>query len=191
MGRRLPVILTPRESEALLAAACDAASSASTPTKQLAAWRDFVMVQTGLLAGLRVAELCDLTVPDIDLAGAVLAVIEGKGKKDRNLPINAKLLNVLREWIGARTQGFLFPGPNGKRLSERTFQVRLTELAKAAGIRKAIHPHLMRHSFACALLRSGADLREVQELLGHANLATTAIYLHVEVSRLKDAVNRL
>lgn len=191
MSRRLPVILTAAESDALLLAARASADGAKTPSKRHVAWRDFVMIQTGLLAGPRVSELCDLRVMDIDLAGATLAIIGGKGDKDRNVPIGVRLLVALREWIGARTEGYLFPGPHGKRLCPRTFQLRLAALAKSASIRKAIHPHLMRHSFACALLRSATDIREVQELLGHANLATTAIYLSVEVSRLKAAVDRL
>ena len=149
------------------------------------------MLQTGFLAGPRIAELCALTVSDIDLVGAVLMIQHGKGDKDRNVPIGKKLLPVLREWIAARTTGWLFPGPHGKQLAKRTFQRRLKVLAKAAGIAKSVHPHLLRHVFACALLRSGADVREVQDLLGHANLATTAIYLHVETSRLKVVVDRL
>ena len=191
MARRLPVVLTQAEITSLLAAARAATNAARTPKKQLTSWRDFAMIQTGILAGPRVAELCALKVPDIDLAGAVLHILGGKGDKDRNVPIGKKLAPVLREWIGERTDGWLFPGPGGKQLATRTFQTRLAALARKAGITKTMHPHLLRHFFACSLLRSGADLTEVQELLGHANLATTAIYLHVEVGRLKPAVDRL
>lgn len=191
MSRRLPSILTSPEVETLLTCARAAADAARTPVKQLAAWRDFVMIQTGLLAGPRVAELCALTVPDVDLAGAVLAIKRGKGDKDRNVPIGARLMPVLREWIGDRTTGWLFPGPGGRKLNPRTFQKRLAALARAARITKRVHPHLMRHVFACSLLRTGADVREVQDLLGHASLSTTAIYLHVEIGRLKGAVDRL
>lgn len=191
MARRLPIVLTQAEIDALLLAARSAADNARTPTKQLAAWRDFVMITTGLKAGPRVSELCDLEVSDIDLAGSILSIKHGKGDKDRNVPIGRKLAVALREWIGDRTQGVLFPGPKGKRLTPRAFQLRLEALAKAAGITKDVHPHLLRHSFACALLRSGTDVREVQELLGHANLATTAVYLHVDPARLQAAVDRL
>jgi len=189
--RKLPVVLTVSEAESLLLAARNSVNDARTASKQLCAWRDFVMVQTGLLAGCRVAELCDLNVENVDLGGATLAIIEGKGLKDRNVPIGAKLLTVLREWIGERKTGPLFPGPNGKRLLPRTFQRRILTLVKAANIHKAVSPHKLRHTFACGLLRSGADVREVQELLGHANLQTTAVYLHVDTSRLKAAVDRL
>jgi len=192
MSRRLPAVLTPEEVEQLLQTARSEAEQARTPAKRLATWRDFVMVQTGVLAGPRVAELCSLAVSDIDLAGAVIHIRRGKGDKDRNVPIARRLLPALREWIGNRKTGYLFPGPKGKRLATRTFQVRLAELAAAAGIhRSKAHPHIMRHYFACSLLRSGADLTEIQQLLGHANLATTAIYLHVAVDRLKPALDRL
>jgi site-specific recombinase XerD len=189
--KRLPTVLTPVEIEALLAAARSAADAARTPVKQFATWRDFVLVQTGLLAGCRVSELYKLKVEDVDLAAPVLHIVEGKGKKDRNVPIGAKLLIALREWIGERKTGYLFPGPKGKKLSERAFQVRLEQLGKKAGIVKHLHPHLMRHTFATALLRAGVDLRNVQQLLGHSNLQTTATYLHVDVSRLKGDVDRL
>jgi integrase/recombinase XerC len=189
--RALPVVLRTEEIDALLSAALASVNDARTPKKQLAAWRDFAMIQTGLLAGLRVAELGDLQVPHVDLAGLTLSVVEGKGAKDRNIPIGAKLLPVLREWIGERKSGYVFHGPKGKRLTTRTFQKRLDALAIKAKLTKEIHPHLLRHAFACNALRSGADIKEVQELLGHESLQTTAFYLHTEVSRLKAVVDRL
>jgi site-specific recombinase XerD len=191
MSRRLPSLLTLPEIAALLIAARDAADNARTPIKRTCAWRDFVMIQLALLAGPRVAELCDMSVEDVDLVGAVLSIKLGKGSKDRNIPIGGRLLVMLREWIGERMTGWLFPGPLGKKLLPRTFQRRLIALARAARITKRVHPHLMRHVFACSLLRTGTDIREVQELLGHASLSTTAIYLHVDTSRLKGAVDRL
>jgi site-specific recombinase XerD len=190
--RRLPVILKPKEAAALVTQACAASDNAETPVKQFAARRDFAMIQTGLLAGPRIAELCALEVTDIDLEGAVLMIRLGKGGRDRNVPFGKKLLRVLRWWIGKRVDGFLFPGPNGKKLARRTFQVRLAELAKEAGIpRSKAHPHALRHSFACSLLRSGSDIKQIMELMGHANLATTAIYLSVESDHLRAAVDRL
>lgn len=192
MSRRLPSILTPAEIDALLLAARIAADNARDGSaKRMAAWRDFVMIQTGLLAGCRVSELCNLRVEDVDLAGPVIRILRGKGDKDRNVPIGSRLLSVLRAWIGERKSGPLFPGPGGRRLSPRTFQVRLAELGRRAGIMKPVHPHLARHSFATGLLEKGTPIHEVQALLGHANLATTAIYLHVSVARLKGAVDRL
>jgi site-specific recombinase XerD len=191
MSRRLPSILTTPEIESLLLASRAAADTASTASKQRTAWRDFVMIQTGLLAGPRVAELCALEVSDIDLAGVVLAIRHGKGDNDRNVPIGVKLLPALREWIGVRTSGWLFTGPNGKRLSPRTFQRRLATLARKAGILKSTHPHMLRHSFATVLLEKGVNLRIIQELLGHSSVATTEVYTHVQTSQLKGAVDLL
>jgi integrase/recombinase XerC len=190
--RRLPAPLKPKEAAELVTQACAAADNATTPVKRLAARRDFAMIQTGLLAGPRIAELCSLEVTDIDLDAAVLMIRLGKGGRDRNIPLGKKLLRVLRWWIGKRTSGYLFPGPNQKKLAKRTFQVRLAELGSAAGIeRKKSHPHSLRHSFACSLLRSGSDIRQIMELMGHANLATTAIYLSVESEHLRAACDRL
>jgi integrase/recombinase XerD len=149
------------------------------------------MVQTGLLAGCRVSELCNLQVEQVDLVAAAIALKGCKGDKDRNLPIAEKLLTALKEWIGERRTGNLFPGPKGRRLAPRTFQLRLATLARQAGILKRVHPHIMRHTFATSLLRTGADIAEVQQLLGHSSLKTTAAYLHVDVGRLKSAVDRL
>ena len=191
MSRRLPSILTTSEIEALLVAARAAADAACRPARQQTTWRDFVMVKTGLLAGPRVAELCALEVTDIDLTGAVLAIRHGKGDKDRNVPIAAKLLVVLREWIGTRTAGWLFPGPNGKQLCTRTFQRRLETLATAAGIVKTTHPHMLRHSFATSLLKRRVNLRVIQTLLRHSSVAVTEIYTHIDTTDMKVAVDRL
>ena len=160
--------------------------------KQFAARRDFAMVQTCLLAGPRVAELCDLEVDDIDLVGAVTMIRQGKGGKDRNIPFGKKPVAYCGWWVGKRTGGFLFPGPNGKRLAKRAFQVRLAGWGSLRWHTAAkAHPHAARHSFACSLLRPGSDIREIMELMGHANLATTAIYLSVENERLRAACDRL
>lgn len=191
MSRRLPVILNAAEIDSLRVVAREAVNSARTPKKQLLAWRDFVMIETGLLAGPRVSELCNLEVTDIDLAGAVLAIRHGKGDKDRNVPIGQKLLTVLRAWIGERTSGYLFPGPNGKRLSPRTFQVRLEALVKAARIMKPAHPHTLRHCFATALLKKGVNIRIIQRLLGHSSVAVTEIYTHITDEDAKKAVDLL
>jgi integrase/recombinase XerD len=190
--RRLPVTLTPLETEALLLCARSAADMARTPVKQRAAWRDFCLISTALLAGQRVAELCDLQVPDVDMERRIIAVRRGKGDRDRNVPMNKKLFTVLEQWIGARKTGYVFHGPGGRRLSVRTFQLRLVGLMTAAGIhRRKAHPHILRHSFATALLRKGVNLRVIQRLLGHSSVATTEIYTHVDEVDLKDGVDQL
>lgn len=174
-----------------MTAAEKALAEAKTPTKARKAYRDLVMVQTGRLAGLRVSELCGLTVEDLDLEDRRLEVRGGKGDKDRTIPIAKKLLPILRAWIGDRKTGFVFPSSGERQMTERAFSLRLVELGKKAGIRRQVHPHLLRHVFATSLLQTGTDLRDVQELLGHSNLQTTAVYLHVNVSRLNDDVDRL
>ena len=190
--RRLPVPLKPTEAAALVTQACAVADKAPTPAKQFAARRDYAMIQTGLLAGPRVAELCALEVTDIDLDGSVISIRHGKGDRDRNVSIGKKLLRVLRWWIGKRKDGYLFCGPNGKKLSKRTFQLRLESLGKAAGIpRKQTHPHALRHAFALALLRKGVNLRIIQRCLGHASIATTELYLLIDSSDMKGSVDLL
>lgn len=191
MAVRLPHQLNADQLGRLLTTARDAADNAKTPTKQLAAWRDFVMIQTGLLAGPRVAELCGLRVEDVDLGAGNLSIIRGKGDKDRRVKIGPKLATVLSAWIGTRTTGWLFPGPGGRQLSERTFQVRLDKLAKRAGIAQRVHPHILRHCFATALLKKGVNLRVIQRLLGHSSVAITEIYTFVDDDDAADAVGRL
>lgn len=191
MSRRLPSILTAAELAALLETADAAITGARTPAKLRTARRDLAMIQTGRYAGLRVSELCKLQLAHLDLAGRLIQIRQGKGDKDRNVPIALKLLPILREWIGERVEGFLFPSCHDRKLSERAFELRLKALGKKAGILRRVHPHLLRHVFATTLLHTGADLRDVQQLLGHENLSTTARYLHVEVSRLNDDVDRL
>jgi site-specific recombinase XerD len=191
MSRRLPIAFNSAEAENIVSFARGRIDAAKTKGKRFAANRDLAMIVTGLFAGGRVSELCNLQVEDVDLISATLSIRRGKGDKDRNLPISVKLAPILQAWIGNRASGYLFPGPKGRRLSPRRFQERLAELGRAAKTRKRLHPHLMRHTFATSLLRTGSSLEEVRELLGHANLQTTAIYLHVETSRLKPAVDRL
>ena len=120
----------------------------------------------------------------------MLAIKLGKNSKDRNVPLGVKLAIVLREWIGVRTSGWLFPGPKGKQLATRTFEYRLDTLARKAGLGKSIHPHQMRHAFATALLK-GVNLRIIRRLLGHASVATTQIYAGVDVDDLRNAVDLL
>ena len=189
--RRLPVILTDTEINYLLSAAINAIEKANTELQQFRSFRDYCMIQTGLLAGLRVAELCDLEIPDIDLVGQVINVKLGKNSKDRNIPFGAKLAEVLVEWIAQRKKGFLFPSPNGRQLNPRAFQRRLTKLAKAAKILKAVSPHKLRHSFATKLVDKGVNLRVIQELLGHANINTTQVYTHVSVDLMRAASDLL
>lgn len=190
--RRLPVVLAPHQIDALNAQIEAAIAAARTPKKRQAALRDRAMVQTALFAGLRVSELCNLDVPDVDLLTPQICVRRGKGDKDRNIPVAARLMPLLAAWIGQRREGPLFTGPGGRRLAPRTFQARLEALGRKAQITKRVHPHLMRHSFATSLLeKPGATIFDVKELMGHESIQTTSIYLHTTTKRLKGVVDLL
>jgi site-specific recombinase XerD len=117
----------------------------------------------------------------------------GKGSKDRNLPLAQKLVDPLFAWLAGRTSGWVFPSPRraNQHLSARKAQLLVKEIAQRAGLAKRVTPHILRHSFATRLLWSGADLREVQELLGHSSVAVTMIYTAVVPERLRAAVDRL
>lgn len=153
--------------------------------------RDRMLIMTARFTGLRVSELCALRVEDVDPEDQVLLVRQGKGKKDRYVPLPDKLFTPLWAFIGARTTGPVFRNYRGERLSTRTVQLMVRAAAQAAGIGKRTTPHMLRHTYATNLLNRGASLREVQELLGHASVSTTERYTHVAVDRLKGAVDRL
>jgi integrase/recombinase XerD len=159
--------------------------------------RDHTLATVALLAGLRVSEIVNLRVEDIDFEESTLMVVEGKGRKDRMVLMPSRLAMTLREWIGDRTEGYVFPatrathGATGH-LSQRTVQRIVKDAAARAGIPRHITPHKLRHTYATKALRAGLSLREVQELLGHASVATTEIYCHVVVDdKVKTALERL
>lgn len=165
---RLPEVLTTEEIKLLLNAIED-------PTL-----RAFVSVMYG--AGLRLSEVCALDIADIDSARMQIHVREGKGGIERFVPLSPALLQQLRQyWRAVRPNGpALFPGRSATgRVAHRSPQRVLVAAARAAGIRKHVTPHVLRHSFATHLLESGVDLRLVQVLLGHRRIASTTMYLHV------------
>jgi site-specific recombinase XerD len=132
-------------------------------------------------AGLRVSELCQLQVTDIDSARMVLRVRQGKGQHDRYVMLSPKLLPLLRQyWQQDKPRPWLFPGyPRTRPMTTRAVYSICRDTGQAAHLPKAIHPHLLRHSFATHLLEAGVDLRRIQLLLGHRSLRTTSRYLHV------------
>jgi integrase/recombinase XerD len=137
--------------------------------------------------GLRITEACNLLPSDIDAGRGLLRVRQGKGRKDREVPVGEKLLGVLREyWRVVRPAGpYLFAGEVAdKPVSRTAVHCALRKAAKAAQIRKRVSPHTLRHCFATHLLEMGADLRVIQILLGHARIETTMRYLHVARERL-------
>jgi len=165
--RKLPLILSREEVKALLEA----------PGKL----RNRTVLATLYGCGLRVAEVTQLKVSDIDSARNVLQVRHGKGRKDRQTLLPAKLLELLRcYWRNQRPTDWLFPSADATRpISAKTVFLACRKAAQKAGISKPIHPHSLRHAFATHLLEAGVNLRTIQILLGHANLETTARYLHV------------
>ena len=165
--KKLPLILSREEVKALLEA------------PESLRHRTALAILYG--CGLRVSEVTQLRVSDIDSARKVVRVRHGKGGKDRQTLLPAKLLDLLRcYWRSLRPTGWLFPSADGKRpISPKALFLACRQAAQRAGISKPIHPHSLRHAFATHLLEAGANLRTIQILLGHANLETTARYVHV------------
>ena len=165
--RKLPLILSRQEVKALLEA------------PRSLRHRTLLAILYG--CGLRVAEVARLKISDIDSARNVLWVRHGKSRKDRQTLLPAKLLELLRcYWRTQRPTEWLFPGADATRpISPKAIFLACRSAARKAGIAKPVHPHLLRHAFATHLLEAGVNLRTIQILLGHANLATTARYLQV------------
>ena len=186
--KRLPRYLTVAEVEALLAV-----PDTSTPL----GLRDRAIVEVLYAAGLRVSELAGLDLADVDLAQAQVRVV-GKGSKERIGLLGRPAVAAVRAYLqagrpallGQRPSQALWLNRRGGRLSVRSVAMTLSQAGQQAGIRIPVSPHVLRHSFATHLLDGGADLRVVQELLGHANLATTQIYTHVSQSRAREVYMR-
>lgn len=148
--------------------------------------RNRCMIELLYGCGLRVSELVSLKVEDVDFEQMVLRIV-GKGNKMRMVPFYEDLRDLLENYCLSRASNdeHFFLNRNGKGMTSRAVQYILNDCAKEAGLSISVHPHMLRHSFATHLLDNGADLRVVQELLGHQNLSTTQIYTHVTVDRLK------
>jgi len=154
--------------------------------------RDAAMLELLYGTGMRVSELLQLTLGDLQLELGYLSCL-GKGNKTRIIPISQTAidsvsiyLELARNSLGGRQTDYVFLNSRGDRLSRQGFWKMIKRRAKEAGIEKDITPHVLRHSFATHLLENGADLRVVQEMLGHADLSTTQMYTHVNKSRLHD-----
>lgn len=153
--------------------------------------RDRAIFETLYSTGIRVSELVGLDVGHIDMIGNI-AKVSGKGKKERLVPIGDKAIEAIRDYIQNRKHksNALFLNKNGTRLSDRGVRLIMNKHITTVSLRQNISPHVLRHSFATHLLNRGADLRSVQELLGHVNLSTTQIYTHVTTDRLKEVYNK-
>lgn len=167
-------------------------------TPPLNSWlgaRDRAILETLYSTGIRVSELVALNMDDIDFLGEVVH-IRGKGKKERIAPIGSSALQTIQHYMEYRNKRaqsngnfdskVLFVNKHGRRLSTRSVRRKMDKYLKMAGLDPAISPHTLRHSFATHMLNNGADLRSVQELLGHQSLSTTQVYTHLTTKKLKE-----
>jgi integrase/recombinase XerD len=183
----LPKYLNPREVEALLATPDD--------TRPIGC-RDRAMLELLYASGLRVSELCGVKTSELNLELGVLRV-NGKGGKQRLVPVGGKARAAIEQYLRSarsallkgRTSPCLFVTARGGALTRQAFWKLIVKYGKQAGIYRGLTPHVLRHSFATHLLEGGADLRSVQSMLGHADIATTQVYTHVVRSRLRSIVD--
>jgi len=186
LQRKLPMVLTVEEVDKLL----------SFKPKKFNDIRNKAMIEVLYATGLRVSELVNLTFDQLDLKNRFIRVI-GKGGKERIVLLNKKSVDALKEWIKLRDkkfagkinkeyEKFVFLSKLGRPISRIDFWEQLKNYVKQAGIQKNVSPHTLRHSFATHMLKYGADLRVVQELLGHSDISTTQIYTQVDRQHLKE-----
>jgi site-specific recombinase XerD len=154
---------------------------------KLSELRDRAIFETLYSSGIRVSELVGLSVRDADLISNVIKVF-GKGKKERMVPIGDKACEALQAYLDARgvRSEAVFLNRSGGRLTARSVRNIINKHITRQAMAQKVHPHMLRHSFATHMLDHGADLRSVQELLGHVNLSTTQIYTHLTTDRLKS-----
>jgi integrase/recombinase XerD len=185
--RSIPKAIRLDEVEALL----------ELPPKDLLGRRDRAILETLYGAGLRISELVGLDLDDIDLDEGTVLVRRGKGSKSRRVPLGRAARAAVGDYLavsrptlvargGARSGAALFLNARGRRLGRQGCWKVLKAYARGAGLREVVSPHTLRHSFATHMLDAGADIRVVQELLGHASLATTQVYTLVSDSRLRE-----
>lgn len=185
--KRLPKCLDVKQMVALLEA-----PDAST----LMGIRDRAILETIYSSGLRISELTAMNIEDLNEFSEALR-IKGKGKKERLVPLGEMALNAIRAYhvqrqaaFGPASRGPLFVNRFGQRMDQRSIRRSLNKYLLIAGIPVHISPHTLRHSFATHMLNAGADLRSVQEMLGHASLSTTQIYTHLTTTRLKEVYDK-
>ena len=186
LDRKLPLFLDEKSVLRLIMA---------PDTKTLRGARDRAMLETLYTSGIRVGELVGIDISDVDFISGVVKVL-GKGRKERLAPLGDKAINAIREYLAYRDSKkqsdteALCLNKSGKRITTRSVRRIVDRYIKDLGVKEHISPHTLRHSFATHLLNRGADLRSVQELLGHKNLSTTQIYTHVTIERLKSVYDK-
>ena len=186
--RTLPEILNVNDAQQAMESMAVRAGEEETPI----ALRDVAMLELLYATGARVGELCGLDIDDIDYNRNTLRVL-GKGNKERTIPVGKPAIKALQVWLAVGRQEVMnsqsgaavFLGARGKRIDQRTVRTVVYEALSAIEGVERMGPHALRHSAATHLLEGGADLRTVQEILGHASLATTQIYTHVSTARLQ------
>ena len=188
--KKLPIVLSQKQIESLLEAPDMSKDSGI---------RDRAMLETMYASGLRVSELCNLKLSEISLQQKIIKVMHGKGNKQRSVPISSFALEYLEKYLEGPRKRFLdgksspyvFLNRQGKPITRIYFFKKVKDYAQEVGIDVNVSPHTLRHCFATHLLENGAELRAVQEMLGHAHLSTTQIYTHVSSKRIISAYDRL
>jgi integrase/recombinase XerC len=183
--KRLPSALSPDEAAQLVEIEGD----------EVLVVRDRALFELAYSSGLRLSELAGLDVDRVDLESGEVRVW-GKGSKERIVPVGASALAAIRGWLDKRAQVrdadpmAMFVGRGGKRITPRAIERRLAGWALRQGLTRHVHPHMLRHSFASHVLQSSGDLRAVQEMLGHASIASTQVYTHLDFQYLAKAYDR-
>lgn len=189
VGKSLPKALSVRDLEALL--------NEPAKSSSVEAMRDKAMLELMYACGMRVSELVSMNVADLDLSAGFVRCF-GKGSKERVIPIHDKAIGALEVYLAKARPALLrdtdekalFLNRRGERLTRQGFWLILKAYVKAAGITADVTPHTLRHSFATHMLRGGADLRAVQELLGHANISSTQVYTHLTSEHVHQAYEK-
>lgn len=188
LGQRLPEVLTLEEIDAMLAA-IDLSTTEGV--------RNRAIIEVLYSCGLRVSELVNLEISKI-YAEERFLLVHGKGNKERIVPMGQSAIDAISEYLPERSNLDIKPGEDhilflnrrGKRLTRVMIFYIVRQLAELAGVKKVISPHTLRHSFATHLLEGGANLRAIQQMLGHESIATTEVYIHIDRSHLRDEILR-
>lgn len=183
LSRDLPDVLSVEEIDRMIA---------MLPQDKNESLRNHAIIETLYGSGLRVSELIETRISRLDLTERLM-ITEGKGRKERIVPVSPIAAGLIEEWLRQRAQmnvkpqgeDILFLNRRGKPLTRQMIFIIIKDLAAMAGIKKNVSPHTLRHSFATHLLENGANLRAIQEMLGHESIATTELYLHLDRSRLR------